>query len=258
MTVLDDARPVPRHLRGGVLLLGNFDGLHLGHRSLIAAARRLAGDRPVGVMACEPHPRQYFAPEEPGFRLHCPRSKLMAFSSAGLDYVYQPVFDARFAAQTPAEFANAILRQRLGVSGVVLGSDFRFGARRAGDADWLKNWGSVYGVDVEVVRNVSSLGSRVSSTSIRAQVARGDVRCASKLLGASWMVETIVLEKVTNGCLRLQWPADVIQLPEDTYAVRCGSASGNLVVGKTAVFLKLPNEPAHTAGSSLTLCFGHW
>lgn len=232
LTLNDGTALAPPHLRGGVLLLGNFDGLHRGHRGLLAAARRLAKPcRPVGIMSCEPHPRQVFDPDAPPFRVQCAKTKRYTFTAEGLDFLYQPRFDRAFAGQSPDAFAGNVLKDCLGVSAVVLGPDFRFGARRAGTAEWLQDWGRNVGVAVHIAEEAYDGDDRVSSSRVRACLVRGDFAAAAALLGQPWRVEVRVLARTGKSTLRLGWPEEVLRPPEGSHDVKLAAGDGRLTLG---------------------------
>ncbi|MBL4919012.1 FAD synthetase family protein [Szabonella alba] len=185
------ALPLTSALRGGVLLLGNFDGFHLGHLALVTAARRAAPGRPLGVLSCTPHPRAFFRPDAPAFQLATPRTQQKMLARAGVDFIFAPRFDAAFAALSPAAFVTDILRSGLGVSHVVAGRDFRFGLGRAGDSETLRHLGREAGIGTSIIADISGPdGRRISSTLIRACLAAGDLDGAQGLLGGDWLVET--------------------------------------------------------------------
>ena len=177
-------------LRGGVLLLGNFDGFHRGHKAVAEWARRIAGGRHIAAMSCEPHPRSFFRTENAPFRLATLASKQRRLAGHGVEFIYAPRFDLRFAEMSPAQFVDIILVEALGVSQVIVGRDFRFGYRREGDRSLLFDLGRSRGFSVDCVPDVSCAGARVSSSLIRALIRAGDLRAANELLGASWLVET--------------------------------------------------------------------
>lgn len=190
--ILGAPLPANSALRGGVLLLGNFDGFHLGHRALVAAARRAAPGRPLGIMSCTPHPRAFFRPVGPAFQLATSRTRQKALAGAGVDFVFAPRFDAAFAALAPEAFVLETLVAGLGVEHVVAGTDFRFGRGRAGDVGMLRDLGRQAGFGTSVVAPV--LGPdrlRISSTAIRNCLAAGDMADARRLLGEDWLVETV-------------------------------------------------------------------
>ncbi|WGR62342.1 riboflavin biosynthesis protein RibF (plasmid) [Paracoccus ferrooxidans] len=170
-------------LRRGVVVLGNFDGFHRGHQFLIRSARRIAADgRAVGVMSVEPHPRQVFSPEAAPFRLALPEQKHRTARRIGLDYLFEPVFDRAFAGMTPCAFIDEVLCRRLGVSHVVVGADFHFGAKRAGTTRTLAQECTARGIGVTVL----PLQGGFSSTAARQAILAGDMRQARRCLGRPW------------------------------------------------------------------------
>lgn len=188
--VVRDALPAGDALRGGVLVLGNFDGFHLGHRALVRQARRMAGGAAVAVMSCEPHPRAFFGGDE-RFRLATPDSRQWLLAEEGVDYLYSPRFDAAFAGLSPESFAEQVLAGALGVGAVVAGADFRFGRGRKGDMAILAGLGARFGFRTCVADRVTCDGARISSTRIREALREGDLRGAERLLGAPWLVEVL-------------------------------------------------------------------
>jgi riboflavin kinase/FMN adenylyltransferase len=163
------------------LTIGNFDGVHRGHRALIE--RVTAKARELSVSSCvltfEPHPREFFAPERAPARLTRLRDKLELLAAAGVDRTHIARFDARFAALDVGRFIEEILRTGLGVQWLLVGRDFRFGARRTGDLSSLKN----KGFEVEAMPDVQDGAERISSSAIRAALAAGDFAQAQRLLG---------------------------------------------------------------------------
>jgi riboflavin kinase/FMN adenylyltransferase len=163
------------------LTIGNFDGVHRGHRALIervtAKARELSV--PSCVLTFEPHPREFFAESRAPARLTRLRDKLELLAAAGVERTHIARFDARFAALDAERFIDEVLKKWLGVRWLLVGHDFRFGARRAGDFSTLQN----KGFDVEAMPDVQSENSRVSSSAIRAALAAGDFALAQRLLG---------------------------------------------------------------------------
>jgi riboflavin kinase/FMN adenylyltransferase len=172
------------------LTLGNFDGVHLGHREmlrrLVAAAR--ARQLPAAVLTFEPHPREFFAPDQAPARLTGLRDKLRLLADCGVDRVYLCRFDYRIAQMPPSTFIERILVQGLGARWVLVGDDFRFGARRAGDYSTLTAAGRQHGFTVESTESIRAEGIRVSSTSVREALASGDLGLAARLLGAPWSI----------------------------------------------------------------------
>lgn len=179
----------PRH-RGCVLTIGNFDGVHLGHRSLLAQlnvrARSLAV--PSVVMCFEPHPQEFFAGDAKPARLARLREKLLALAEAGVDRVLVLRFDARLAHLEAESFVRDLLIDRLGVRYLVIGDDFRFGRGRRGDFEMLGRFGAEAGFELARTSTVTVEGDRVSSTRIRDVLARGDLALAERLLGRRYAV----------------------------------------------------------------------
>ena len=163
------------------LTIGNFDGVHRGHRALIE--RVTAKARELSVSSCvltfEPHPREFFAGARAPARLTRLRDKLELLAAAGVERTHIARFDARFASLPADRFVDEVLVGGLGVRWLLVGSDFRFGARRAGNFANLQN----RGFEVEAMRDVQDGGERVSSSAIRAALAAGDFALAQRLLG---------------------------------------------------------------------------
>ncbi len=172
------------------LTIGNFDGVHRGHQAMLALLRNEAQHRglPSCVMTFEPHPRDYFAavtgkPELAPARIATLRDKLAELERCGIDQVVVLRFDARFAAQSPQAFVDDVLVQGLGAKYVLVGDDFRFGAKRAGDYAMLDAAGQAAGFDVARMLSYEVHGERVSSSAVREALAAGDMERAATLLG---------------------------------------------------------------------------
>ncbi|MBR7799221.1 bifunctional riboflavin kinase/FAD synthetase [Undibacterium fentianense] len=177
------------------LAIGNFDGVHLGHQALLsdlrAAATRLQID--AAVMSFEPHPRAFFAQKlgdlsKAPTRIANLRDNLSALDLAGIDRVIVEHFNAHFAALSPEEFIKNILVDGLHVKLVMVGDDFRFGAKRAGDIHTLKEAGERYGFVVQTMNTVERNGERISSSAVRAALAAGDFDEAKHLLGRPYQI----------------------------------------------------------------------
>ncbi|HEY8136688.1 MAG TPA: bifunctional riboflavin kinase/FAD synthetase [Methylocystis sp.] len=200
----DPAAPPPG-LAGAVVALGNFDGLHRGHKGVIARAQALARalQKPCAVLTFEPHPADFFAGRSVIFRLTPPAAKAALLARLGLNGMITLTFDAHFAALTAADFTGDILARRLGVSAVVAGYDFRFGAARQGDADFLRAEGARLGFGVEIVERIvkDEAGSldAVSSTATREALERGDLALAKSLLGRPYFIEGEVIHGEKRG-----------------------------------------------------------
>jgi len=207
----------PAEARGAVVAIGNFDGVHRGHQVLIKRAISLARDRlrPAGAIVFEPHPREYFVPGEPHFRLTPLAEKLRLFELLGLDFVRVLAFDAALAATGAEAFIQDILVGQLAISGAVVGYDFFFGNRRAGTPQTLADAGRVLGFSVDIVAPVAELGEVFSSTAVRLKLAEGDVAGAAHALGRWWRVSG----KVVGGAKRgtgMGYPTANVPMPKGT------------------------------------------
>lgn len=171
--------------RGACAAIGNFDGVHLGHRSVIEIARAAARQKqaPLGVVTFEPHPRALFAPNAAPFRLTNPRTRAGRLDRLGIDRLYQLPFDRAMAALSPEDFARRVICEGLGLRHVVVGANFRFGKGRAGDTETLRALGERFGFGVSVAELRHDPTVRVSSTAIRQALSAGRPRDAARLLG---------------------------------------------------------------------------
>jgi len=184
-------RSVPAAAETSVALtIGNFDGVHRGHRAMLARLRETAAEKslPPCAMTFEPHPREFFAPDQAPARLTSLREKLEWLAAEGLARTYVCRFDYRFAQIAAEDFVESILVRGLGVRHVLVGDDFRFGARRAGDIALLKVHAVRLGYSVEAMASVTLDGERVSSTAVRVALASGDLSRAAHLLGRPYSI----------------------------------------------------------------------
>lgn len=186
---------LPDAARGASIALGNFDGVHRGHQAVVAAARAGAGGRHVAAAVFEPHPRRFFQPDSPPFRLQSSPQRARALAAAGVDLLVEIGFDAALSQMTDEAFVREILMERLGAARVAIGFDFRFGRGRMGDADGLRRFGEALGFEVEVVDAVDDGHDpeKVSSTSIRHALQAGEMDDAARLLGRPWAIEGAVI-----------------------------------------------------------------
>ena len=216
-------------LRGAVVAIGNFDGVHRGHRAVIAAAldRARALAKPAAALTFEPHPRAFFNPKEKLFRLTDVPTKLRLLSSTGLDGAIVLTFDAALARLTAEEFVQRILVDRFAVSGAVIGFNFYFGMSRTGSPDFLAAEGEKCGFAVDVVPPFQDNGRPVSSGPIRAALIAGRVEEAAEFLGYPWFVTGEVVHGDKRG-RELGFPTAnlvldaSIGLRHGIYAVRVG------------------------------------
>ena len=188
-------------LRGAVVAIGNFDGVHRGHRAVIGAAldQARALRRPAAALTFEPHPRAFFNPGEPLFRLTDEAAKLRLLASTGLDGAIVLTFDAALAGLSAESFVERILVERFAISGAVIGFNFHFGMNRAGSPDFLKAQGRHYGFVVDVVPRFEDNGRPVSSGPIRDALAAGRLDQAAEFLGYPWFVSGEVIHGDKRG-----------------------------------------------------------
>lgn len=207
-------RGVPeRAAHPSVLTIGNFDGIHLGHQRLLGLLREQSHSRglPSTVLTFEPHPREFFAPDAAPPRLASLREKLIGLAENGVDHAVVLRFDAGFAARSAQAFIDEVLVQGLDVRQLLIGDDFRFGARRAGDFTTLQAAGARYGFGVEAMPTLDVGGERVSSSAVRAALAEGDLPHAARLLGRPYSMAGRVVHGDKIG-RKLGYPTANIQL----------------------------------------------
>ena len=190
-----DPAAAPPALRGAVYAVGNFDGVHRGHRAVLglAASRAREAGRPSAVLTFEPHPADYFAGKPVVFRLTPFEEKAAALRDCGVDGVVSLSFDAKLAGLSAQAFVEEMLVARLGVSAVVVGADFHFGKGRSGSPDFLRRAGEQHGFRVIVADKVEEQGEAVSSSLIRRALERGDLAGAETMLGRRYRVSGEVI-----------------------------------------------------------------
>ena len=200
IVVRDGAHQVDA-LTGGVVAIGNFDGVHRGHRAVIAAAveRAMALGRPAVALTFEPHPRRLLRPDEPMFRLSDEAAKLRLLAATGLDGAVVLTFDAALAELSAKDFIARILVERLAAAGAAIGFDFHYGKDRSGSPAFLVAEGRRHGFPVEVVPPLEDEGRAVSSSAIRAALGAGRVVEAAELLGNPWFVSATVVHGDARG-----------------------------------------------------------
>jgi len=225
---------LPADARRAAVALGNFDGVHRGHRAIVEETRRIARDRgvPIGVLTFEPHPRSVFDPDGPSFRLSSPRTKARWIAPLGVDLLFFQHFDRDFARRTPDEFVRSVLVDGLAASHVVVGDDFRFGRDRQGTPDMLEALGRAHGFGVTQMADVIGPdGHGYSSSRIRAHLAAGRPVEAGVLLGHWWEIEGRVEPGFQRG-RTIGFPTANLQLGDylepaiGVYAVRAGIDEG--------------------------------
>ena len=183
-------RDVPAKLKGAALAIGNFDGVHRGHQEVLNAAIKIAREegRRSGAVVFEPHPREFFAPDTPFFRLTPLPLKLELLEALGLDQTFVIPFDQALASLSAEAFATEVVAKGLGASHVVVGHDFSYGKGRTGTTEGLAALGRALGFGVDVVAPVGAHGATFSSSRIREHLRQGETREAADQLGYWWRV----------------------------------------------------------------------
>jgi len=187
--------------RGATVAIGNFDGVHRGHKAVIAAAlvRGRALGKPSAALTFEPHPRAFFNPDEPLFRLTPEAAKLRLLGATGLDGAIVLTFNADLAKLSAEDFVQRVLVDRFAISGAAIGFNFHFGANRAGSPEFLQAQGKQHGFTVDIVPPLLDGGRPVSSGPIRAALAAGRLDDAAEFLGYPWFVSGTVIHGDKRG-----------------------------------------------------------
>ena len=185
MRIIRDYTYVTEADRGASVAIGNFDGVHIGHLSVIDQARAAGRETgaPLGILTFEPHPREYFAPDAPPFRLMGREARAHRLEKLGVERLYEINFNAALASLSPRDFAQNVIRDGLGLAHVVVGADFCFGKGRAGNAADLQAFGAEMGFGVTIAQLLEGEAGQVSSTAIRRALSDGDPRAAAAMLG---------------------------------------------------------------------------
>ncbi|NJM31206.1 MAG: bifunctional riboflavin kinase/FAD synthetase [Rhizobiales bacterium] len=204
MLLLENPLTLPENLRGGVVAIGNFDGVHRGHQRLLSEARQRASEagKPWGVVTFEPHPRSHFKPGEPVFRLTPLPMKARLIGALGASYAEVIPFNKELASLEAEDFVRLHLAERLGVSHVVTGYDFHFGRGRRGNSEIMRQLGQKLGFGVSAVEQVTdgrNGGAPFASSSIRSALRRGHVPQANHELGYMWTIMGAVVEGDKRG-----------------------------------------------------------
>ena len=227
---------LPASLRGGVIAIGNFDGVHRGHQAVLSRALEIAADQkiPSLVLTFEPHPRTVFRPDEPVFRLTPAPLKARLLELLGFNAVLEYPFDREFSSRSPDEFIHSIILDWIDARHVVTGFDFHFGKGREGGPAFLLQAGGRYGFGAHLIDAFRDEGTYVvSSSRIRDLIAEGDVAQAAGLLGYRYTVQADVIHGKKLG-RTLGFPTANMALPPEVrlrpgiYAVRFRRADGTL------------------------------
>jgi riboflavin kinase/FMN adenylyltransferase len=224
---LDGLDKVPEAIKGAVVAIGSFDGVHRGHQSVLERLKAQARARgvPAVMLTFEPHPRDVFAPAPFMFRLTPPDIKARLAAALGLDGIVLMPFSRDLSMVTAEDFVERFLVKALRVSGVAVGADFHFGHNRRGTPDFLRAAGAVHGFSVDILDLLPEGAEPVSSSRIRAALTEGDVRSANGMLGYHWFFGGEVVKGDQRGRL-LGFPtaniatASTFALAQGVYAVR--------------------------------------
>jgi riboflavin kinase / FMN adenylyltransferase len=227
--VIRDSTPQAAIPKGIVVAMGNFDGVHLGHRAVIQAALTMgrAHGKPAFALTFEPHPRSFFSPNSPQFRLTDEAGKLRLLAGTGLAGAVVMTFDKSRAGTTAQDFIHHDLIQRLGISGIAVGYDFHFGKGRVGSPGLLVNEAPKLGIEVDVQPHIDIDERPVSSSAIRMALAEGQIADATTMLGGPWFAAGTVIHGEKRG-RDLGYPTANIRLDKTCglkhgiYAVRVG------------------------------------
>src|SRR5215813_12947836 len=232
-TVIRDNTPASAIPKGAVVAMGNFDGVHLGHRAVIGAALAMAKAHGVPALAVtfEPHPRSFFSPNTPQFRLTTETNKLRLLAGTGLSGAVVMTFDKVRAGTSAQDFIHHDLIERLGISGIAVGYDFHFGKGRVGSPSLLVKEAPRLGIEVDVQPHIDIDERPVSSSAIRDALSEGQIADATTMLGGPWFVTGEVIHGEKRG-RELGYPTANIRLDNNCalkhgiYAVRVGRGQG--------------------------------
>jgi len=224
------------------LTIGNFDGVHLGHQAMLATLKARAqaqGLRPC-VLTFEPHPLELFAPRTAPTRLTSLREKLELLAAHGVECVQVCRFNRAFASITAQDFIERILLEGMKMRWLLIGDDFRFGARRAGDFSLLQTAAGAHGFGLEAMATVAHKGARVSSSAVRAALAAGELAASEALLGRPYSISGRIVHGDHLG-RQIGYPTANVQLRHNRpplsgiFAVRCTEATGAVRYGAASL-----------------------
>ncbi|MEP5727906.1 MAG: bifunctional riboflavin kinase/FAD synthetase [Sulfitobacter sp.] len=199
MRIVRDYQFVRDADRGATAAIGNFDGVHKGHMSVIDLARAAVPDAPLGIVTFEPHPREYFAPDALSFRLMSASARAHRLQKVGVERLYELGFNKGLASLTPEEFARDVIKDGLGLRHVVVGADFCFGKGRAGTAQDLVAFGETLGFGVTIAPLMAKGDQTVSSTAIRTALSDANPRLAADMLGHWHRIDGPVISGEQRG-----------------------------------------------------------
>ncbi len=236
MEIFHDWRNLPPHARGASVALGNFDGVHAGHAEVVRAAHAARPAARLAVLTFEPHPRAFFRPQDPAFRLTMSAERAEALAALGVEVIYELPFDAEFSHLSGEAFCAEVLRDGLGAAQVACGADFAFGHRRSGDIALLARRAEAFGIGLSVVPHLVDAQGPISSTRIRRLLQEGYPERAAALLGRPYSIRGPVEHGDARG-RTIGFPTANVPLgahlepARGVYAVRVRLADGRVVNG---------------------------
>jgi len=197
MQVFTDIADISENMRGAVVAIGNFDGVHRGHQAVLAQARDIAEQHgvPFGILTFEPHPRALFRPDEPPFRITPFAVKMDRLRGAGLDFVCSLPFDWDFASQSAADFIQNIIKDGLAPAHLVVGYDFCFGQLRKGKAEDFP----AAGIETTIIPEIAERGEKLSSSAVRQALRQGRLSDANAVLGWQWEMRGAIVKGDQRG-----------------------------------------------------------
>jgi riboflavin kinase/FMN adenylyltransferase len=253
MEVYRGHQHVPAWRDGAAVAIGNFDGVHLGHRALLARARELAGDGKTVALTFDPHPSHLFAPS-PCSMISSIDRRIELLGEAGADVVVIEPFTRELAAKSPHAFIDDIVLGACGARAIVVGYDFSYGAGRSGTTDALRAHGGRAGIEVAVVDAVTIDGEVASSSKIRQHLRTGDLAAAQRLLGRRWDLDGVVVHGAKRG-RAIGVPTANIK-PDSDLPLRAGIYAVTLAVDGEApmqAVASLGTNPTFVEGGGLIL-----
>jgi len=232
MRILHDWRAIPPEARGATVALGNFDGVHLGHHSVIRAAHAARPELPLAVLTFEPHPRELFRPDDPPFRLTLSPERADALAALGVRFLYELPFNPDFSLMSAEDFVTQVLHQGIGALHLACGQDFAFGHRRGGDTAYLAARAEALGMGLTLVPPATDAAGPLSSTRIRRVLQDGYPERATAELGRPWTIRGEVVHGDKRGRV-IGFPTANVRLgrhlepARGVYAVRMRLADGS-------------------------------
>ena len=223
-------------LRGATVALGNFDGVHLGHAHLLRTAHAAHPGAPLAVLTFEPHPREFFRPEDPAFRLTLAPERAALLEALGVQRLYELPFDHALSQLEAERFITEILQDGLGAAHLACGADFAFGHRRGGDAGFLAKRAEALGIGLTIVPKLADAQGPISSTRVRRLLQDGYPERAEADLGRPWSIRGVVAHGDKRG-RTIGFPTANVPLgrhlepARGVYAVSVTLAGGEQVAG---------------------------